>query len=58
VLEGERGAIEANYRHIARDRRHTGMMHLLGNAIAARGFQKRLMAFIGNRSRPRKRWRS
>jgi hypothetical protein len=58
VLEGERGAIEATYRRIARDRRHTGMMHLLGDTIAAREFQKWLMAFIGNRSRPRKRWRS
>ena len=52
MLEGERGAIEATYRRIARDRRHTGMMHLLGNAIAAREFQEWLMAFIGNRSRP------
>ncbi len=47
VLEGERGAIEAAYRRIARDQRHTGVTQLLADAIAARQFEEWSMAFIG-----------
>src|SRR5689334_17418274 len=46
VLEGERAAIEATYRRIARDERHTGIMQLLADAIAARQFAEWSMAFI------------
>ena len=47
VLEGERGAVEAIYRRIARDPRHTDVVPFLTDTIAHRQFPQWSMAYIG-----------